>query len=482
MPKTIFGTTEKSNFILNMKPETLQKWIHGVLACCIVIPLIGAAVLSLMAKINYISAAMLYATSFTCILFFLIVMLRKDMKFSDNKSYILIIALAVMAVVSYYSVLGNETSYIKTAILGNIGRYEGLLSILSYLGIFLLATAVTKISTMERMLDLLVGAGAFEAAAALFQHLPFDYNPSYYETGSTMGYRDLPTIAYQNVFLSSGLTGSPIFYGAITTLTGTLALAGAIYGTSKRRSRLYGAAALFIFLTGMFTGSVVPLIGEAAAALVILVLCIVDSAKGGEKKTLVRTLIMVGAMAVTFIIVWLTQGFYLRDRMIAFYDSFYRLFITNVTTITDHGKGNIPYTVDFWKEQWKIAIDTANAHPLTGVGADCLATYYGMQANYNDKCYNEFLYIAATRGYISMVLYAALIVMTAVHLCRGMKEFFADRSKWYIPCLLAVVTAYTVQSFFNASAITTAPFFWLTLGISWSAVGTPPRVFRDTAR
>ena len=59
MPKTIFGTTEKSNFILNMKPETLQKWIHGVLACCIIIPLIGAAVLSLMAKINYISAAML---------------------------------------------------------------------------------------------------------------------------------------------------------------------------------------------------------------------------------------------------------------------------------------------------------------------------------------------------------------------------------------------------------------------------------------
>ncbi|MBQ8079705.1 MAG: hypothetical protein IJ236_07110, partial [Oscillospiraceae bacterium] len=26
MPKTIFGTTEKSNFILNMKTETYHKW------------------------------------------------------------------------------------------------------------------------------------------------------------------------------------------------------------------------------------------------------------------------------------------------------------------------------------------------------------------------------------------------------------------------------------------------------------------------
>lgn len=473
MPKTIFGTTERSNFILNMRSETLQKWIHGVLACCIVIPLVGAAVLSLMAKINYISAAMLYATSFTCILFFLIVMLKQDMKFKDNRSYLLIILLAVTAVISYYSVLGNEPSYIKTAILGNVGRYEGLLSILSYLGIFLLATAVSKIPTTERLLDLLVGAGAFEAVIALFQHLPLDLNPSYYETGSTMGYRDLPTIAYKNVFLSSGLTGSPIFYGAVTTLTGTIALAGAIYGTSKRRSQLYGAAALFIFLTGMFTGSVVPLIGEAAAAAVILILCFVNAAKGGDKKTLFRTLIMIGAMAATFIIVWLTQGFYLRDRMIAFYDSVYRLFISGMTGLTDHGKGNYAYTVEFWKEQWGFALQTANAHPLTGVGADCITAFYGQPVNLNDKCYNEFLYIAATRGYISMAAYAALIILTIVRLCGKMKDFFADRSNWYIPCLLAAVTAYTVQSFFNASAITTTPFFWLILGISWaSRLGT----------
>ena len=158
MPKTIFGTTERSNFILNMKSETLQKWIHGVLACCIIVPLIGAAVLTLLAKINYFSAAILYATGFTCVLFFLIVMLKKDMLFKDNKSYLLIIALALTAVISYYGTLSRSADYIKVALLGNMGRYEGLLAILSYLGIFLLATAVSKESTVERLFDLLVGA------------------------------------------------------------------------------------------------------------------------------------------------------------------------------------------------------------------------------------------------------------------------------------------------------------------------------------
>lgn len=468
MPKTIFGTTERSNFILNMKSETLQKWIHGVLACCIIIPLIGAAVLTLLAKINYFSAAILYATGFTCILFFLIVMLKQDMRFKDSKSYLLIIALALTAVISYYGTLSRSADYIKVALLGNLGRYEGLLSILSYLGIFLLATAVSKESTVERLFDLLVGAGTVEAFVALLQHLPLDFN--------TSDYRNLPTIAYENVFLSSGLTGSPIFYGAITTLTGAVAIVGAVYSASKRRAKLYAAAALFIFLTGMFTGSVVPLIGEAAVILTVIIIEAVNSAKFGGVRfdgkllntSLKRAGAMVAALIVTFVIVLFTQGFYFRDRPIAFYDSFYRLFISNTMSLTDRGKGNIPYTVDFWKEQWGYAVETANASPVMGVGPDCLALARGQGANINDKCYNEFLYIAATRGYISLAAYVTLIISTIVVLCKKMKLFFGDKTKWYIPCMMTAVIGYIIQSCFNASAITTAPFFWLMLGMVWS--------------
>lgn len=148
--------------------------------------------------------------------------------------------------------------------------------------------------------------------------------------------------------------------------------------------------------------------------------------------------------------------------------SFHRLYITNTMTLTDHSKGNIPYTVDFWKDQWGYAIDTANAAPITGVGPDCFALARGQEANINDKCYNEFLYIAATRGYISLAAYALLIISTIVVLCKKMKRFFGDKTKWYLPCLMTAVIGYTVQSCFNASAITTAPFFWLILGISWA--------------
>ena len=75
-PKTIFGTTSRSNFILNMKQETLQNWIAALLAACVIVPQItGFLVYGVNASPAFMSAG-LYFTGFSCILFFLIAMIK----------------------------------------------------------------------------------------------------------------------------------------------------------------------------------------------------------------------------------------------------------------------------------------------------------------------------------------------------------------------------------------------------------------------
>ncbi|MGN0587599.1 MAG: hypothetical protein ACI4JF_09965, partial [Oscillospiraceae bacterium] len=131
MPKTIFGTTEKSNFILNMKPSTLQKWIAAMLMLCVIVPQVGNFVISATDGASSFLAAFLYFTGFGSILFFIIAMLKKELTFKDNKIYWVVIFMAVWAFASYYGVIlrGGDSEAVSTALEGELGRYEGLLSL-----------------------------------------------------------------------------------------------------------------------------------------------------------------------------------------------------------------------------------------------------------------------------------------------------------------------------------------------------------------
>jgi hypothetical protein len=44
----------------------------------------------------------------------------------------------------------------------------------------------------------------------------------------------------------------------------------------------------------------------------------------------------------------------------------------------------------------------------------------------------------------------------------------------YAPVLLTAIGAYLVQAFFNASAITVSPLFWLLIGLSFAQVLVKP--------
>lgn len=464
MPKTIFGTTEKSNFILNMNYKTVRKWVLGILCACIIVPLVGGMFITGIEGTSSFLGSFLYATGFTCVLFYIILLLRKDISFKKYPAAFLVIGLAVLAFASYYSTFlsGASQDEINKMLLGETGRYEGLLSLFAYFGIFLLATAVMTYSSVKIIFDILVGAGIVQAIIAVMQHIPWGF-PS--------DFRDLPAlILLKDVHLSSGLSDSPIFYGSLLTLVTAVAVSGAIYDKNIVRARIYGAASVLFFLTGLFTSSVVPLIG-IGTALVITAIIELTAGKGGTrfesgvlKSSGKRFAAIIIALAATFGIVFAAQGIYLRDKAIAYTDAFNRLFII----------GGSPSPVNY-DSHWKIGAERSlimiNEHPFLGVGPDMFANFQfadELRIDSIDRSYNEYLYTAATRGLPSLVIYLALVIMTLCRLIKDLKQFKANREKWFRPALLTAIIAYSVQAYFSVSAVTVAPFFWLLLGISWS--------------
>ncbi len=446
-----------------MKFETVAKWINGILCACIIVPLVGGMFITGVDKASSFLGSFLYATGFSCILFFIVQLLRKDIKLTNYPAAFLIFGLALLAGASYYKVVltSDSQEYINTAILGELGRYEGLLSLLAYFGIFLLAMTIMKRSSVKTIFDILIGAGIVQAVIAVMQHIPWGF-PS--------DFRDLPALLLlKNVHLSSGLADSPIFYGSFLTLVTGVAIAGAIYDENIIRARVYGASAALFFLTGLFTSSVVPLIGTGAVLITILIIEMarkngITFAEGKIKTPNKRLAVIIAAFAVIFALVYAIQGIYLRDKAIAYSDAFYRLYIV--------GSPSPIHTESLWAIGADKSLALIKSDPLLGVGPDLMAKslVYNEELAVDsiDRSYNEYLYTAVTRGIPSLILYAALLVMTFIRLFKGMKEFFADGKMWFRPALLTAVLAYSVQAFFSASAVTVAPFFWLLMGIAWS--------------
>lgn len=466
MPRTIFGTTEKSNFILNMKYETVRKWISGLLCATVAVLLVGSFFITFGARASWAYGTFLYASGFSCLLFYIALLMRKDIAFKENRSVCLVIVLAVLAFASYYSVvLGvGKSGSVNTAMLGEQGRYEGLLAIFAYFGIFLLAASAMRYSTVQYVLDFTVGAGIVSAFIAVMQHIPWGF-PS--------KFRMLPALLLlKNVHLSSGLSENPIVYGSFLTVVSGAALTGALYSKNVIRAKIYGGSAVLFFMTGLFTSSLVPIIGTGT---VLLITVIVELAnKGGVKfeegllkSSRKRLAAIIGAYAVVFGLVFAFQGIYLRDKAIAFTDSYNNLFTTYGPALTN--KDNL------WELGAKKSFILIKENPLFGVGPDRMADYQHEREDLKidgiDKSYNEYIFIAATRGIPSLLTYLALLAATAVRAFKGMREFSSDREKWFRAAVLTIVLGYAVQAFFSFSAVTSAPYFWLFAGFAWANFG-----------
>lgn len=457
-PKTIFGTTSKSNFILNMKQDTLQNWIAALLAACIIVPQItGFLVYGVNASPAFMSAG-LYFTGFSCILFFLIAMIKGSLSFKSDKILWLIVFMAVWAFASYYGAVlraDGQSEIINTALAGEIGRYEGLLSLLGYFGIFCLAACATRAKTVRLVTDTVIGAGVVQSLFAIFQHIPkLRFMPNF---------ADLPTLALKDVMLSQGLSENPIVFGTFLTIAFAAALTGAVYEKNLLRARIYGAASMLFWLVGFFTSSIVPIIGMTAVFIIITVIIFASKPEKFENGLLRSSVYRYAAaavgMAVIFALIWIFQGIYIRDKAIAYYDAFFRLFI-----VTSYSYVNTQslYSIGLEKSLYFI-----KQHPILGVGPDLMSKYQMVNEELAlcsiDRSYNEIIYTAATRGIPAAAAYV-------VFLGASVKTSFSKikiGGEWQDKAIFIAITAYVIQSFLSFSSILCAPIFWLLCGLAF---------------
>lgn len=457
-PKTIFGTTSKSNFILNMKQETLQNWIAALLAACVIVPQItGFLVYGVNASPAFMSAG-LYFTGFSCILFFLIAMIKGSLSFKKDRILWLIVFMAVWAFASYYGVVlraGDQSEIVNTALAGEIGRYEGLLSLLGYFGIFCLAACVTREKTIRVITDIIIAAGVVQSLFAIFQHIPkLRFMPNF---------ADLPTLALKDVMLSQGLSENPIVFGTFLTIVFAAALTGAVYEKNILRARIYGIASMLFWLVGFFTSSIVPIIGMSVVFIIVSIIIFASKPTAFEngilKSSVFRYAAAAVGMAVIFALIWIFQGIYIRDKAIAYYDAYFRLFI--VVSYSYVNEQSL-YAVGLEK-----SLPFIKEHTLLGIGPDLIAKYQMLNEDLSlcsiDRSYNEIVYVAATRGIPAA---AAFVVFLAASLKSSFGKFKAsiNGGEWFDTAVFVAIAAYIIQSFFSFSSILCAPIFWMLCG------------------
>jgi hypothetical protein len=441
-----------------MGAQTVQRWLTIAGFAAVVLPLLGGIVPSITDKNYFFLSVGLYSAGFFALLCFFVAALRGDVKPFRNFGFWAVIFTVVWAFFSYSYTManlypgllnGNRPSGIYTPLVGEYGRYEGFLSVVAYAGIFLVGMCISEKKTIGRIFNIIIAAGIFEALWGVLQHTPWIKFPNMY--------KDLPTYSYDNVYLASGTTDSPIFYGAFLTLAGAVAIMSAVFAESKIKRNICIGAASLMFLVGLFTSSITPIIGFCAVIVLGFVFSIIALKSKKDKKPLLTMLLITGIFAAVFLLILFTQGLWIRDVYIARMDDFYRKLIVGATT---SGSGSL------YEKAWADSIAMIRDKPIFGVGPDCFAAYQDFATMAYDKSYNEYLFIAATRGVPALLGYIVLLIMFAVRT----KQKITKSPDVTTVIIFTAAAAYMIQAFWNASAVTVAPIFWLLLGLGFADI------------
>ena len=226
-PKTIFNTTERSNFILNMTEEQYSKLASwGLVIGMFMMPLFTLAPEINDYKFSYAMTAGGLAVAGVINMILAIIALMK--KYVHKAAMLPVCAFGAMIVWGAVS-LFNGYDY-GVGLYGFTERGEGLLAILFYASFFTAAIAIKRRSAVKRVINGVIGVGVFNCIISLLQ--VFGGYLSHYrllgeitENGEN---RDLYAYA------ASGLSMSPIFLAMLLTLALTAALISFVTSDSKR--------------------------------------------------------------------------------------------------------------------------------------------------------------------------------------------------------------------------------------------------------
>lgn len=488
--KHLFGTSEKSDFIVNMTADGAQK-MCGVYGMISVLIIALAAVPAYFTQavvdytdeqagtVHYLSENFIFYSAAAVMLFgiigFLIYMIacsKKIVSLKDNKALIALLGVMILSAAACFAAYD-----IHVAALGYIGRHDGLLTILGCYGLFCVAMAVTAEKWRLKLTDLIVGIGLVQSIAGILQAVPatsgamknfFEYlyirpglatsemsaGEVYYDGGLTGIFG-----IYSHGRAASGFMTSPHALAAVLSAAFALALAALAFDGSKVRKIFCGISAPVMAAAACLSRVLPAVIGIGAGAAVVLVIAVIRAVKGG-KSSLICALVGIAVSGAAAGILFGTGAADLRDEQVIFTDGFVMRSLTySFREDTED---------DIYTYLRKDAEYIAGQNPLLGVGLDnqpyCMSEY-GADT---DRYYNEYLDIAVTRGVPCLIVYGIFLLISVIKAVKSVGQFAKTGENAVCAGAAAAMAAYLAQAFFNTTWALSAPYLFIAVGLIWS--------------
>lgn len=498
--KTIFNTTEKSNFIVNMTDKGFNRFACiSIITGFVLITLMSlfSELLSLKAQglgnsmlnnsqdkgwFNYegtifsdllydwrvLPSAGLGITGVLCASIFIIAVIRQTL---TRRQIIPCIAAGIMFVFMYISSLNSIGTNIEDYnwFLGyRYGRYEGFMTYLCYILIFLAASSITSRKTIDHIINAVLIIGFVQCLWSILQWIP-DF-PGYYKT---LMYGSSGT-AYS---LPSGFTGNPIFFASLMAVCLCFSLVYSIYSQKKAWRVFYLICTLTFTLFLIRTRTLSSVLSVCVIMLLFILFTViyVCTNKKSVKPFLISALFFIAGIAAGAGLAY-NNGFSLLDGAIIWQDGAARL--TSFGYYTDKNAFDINSITSVYSYLWSKAIYYIKLFPVCGLGPDALilpqmdlTKLLGYKSDMTiDRPYNEYLFYAVTLGIPFCIGFVSALVYALVMAVKSAVDFIARKAEW--PCIALCMSSvvYLIISFINTSSATASPFIWFTLGLCCAGI------------
>lgn len=459
MAKTIFNTSEKSNFILNMTEEQYSgiasKALFGM---CLLISLFAIPAECIKDVGFSLVSAGLAISGVICMILALIAVIKK---YVDRKMLVPVAAFGVMLIWGIISLINSYD--VSVAFYGFTGRGEGLLALIFYFGFFLTGLTIKGEKAVQTLLAGVMAAGVLNSVWGLLQ---------VFVPGMPSNFRHVVGIK-EDINAASGLVQSPIFLAMLLSLALTAAVIGFVMIESKKKRTLCLICSCLFSFVIIFTYSLAGICGIVFSIIAAVAAVIISKA---PKTRLIAAagIILPAALAIVLAAAGIAgdnSRYSLYDGSIMWHDSFNRL---SASGLYNKEILDIENTSDVYYYLNSKTMNIIEEMPLTGTGPDQLvypqlyasAVFEENQGTF-DKVYNEYLYTTATRGVISLIALAAVLVSVILISFKRMKE---AKSNYSAVSTFFMLLCGVVLFFVSCSNIEFSPVFWAVAGASCASL------------
>lgn len=461
MAKTIFNTSEKSNFILNMTEEKYSSIASKALAAmCLIIPLFTIPA-ECSDKVGFpIISGGLAIAGVICLILSLIAVIKK---YVDRKMLFPACAYGVMLA---WGVISLINSYdVSVSFYGFDGRGEGLLALIFYFGFFLTGLTIRREKALSALLAGVIAAGVLNSVWGILQ---------IFVPGMPSSYSYI--IMAEGINAASGLAQSPIFLAMLLSLSLTAAIIGFIMSKNKKIQIVCIICSCLFSFVMMFTYSLVGICGIVFALIAAVIAVFISKAPkirlAGAAGIILPAVL--AAVLVSCGIAGNGSSYTLHDGPIMWTDSYNRL---SASGLYNSEALDINDTADVYSYLNTKTCKIIKKYPVAGTGPEQLVypqLYSSAKIDENigtfDKCYNEYLYTAATRGVPSLIaLIALLAALTAISAKKLKKEKGSLSAVSFFFLLVCGMFIFLT----GCSNIAFSSIFWACAGASCAQTFTP---------